>query len=72
MTDTHSSILNTMASIKSADDYIAEGVVPYDSFELMKLPEDLERGIYSYGFEKPSKPQRLAIMPMKNRQDILC
>ena len=61
-----------MASIKSADDYIAEGVVPYDSFELMKLPEDLERGIYSYGFEKPSKPQRLAIMPMKNRQDILC
>ena len=53
-------------------DYIAEGITPFDSFEDMGLHEDLERGIYAFGFEKPSKPQRLAIMPMKNRKDILC
>ena len=61
-----------MASSSSKSDYIAEGVKAYDLFDEMALPEDLERGIYAFGFEKPSKPQRLAIMPMKERHDILC
>jgi len=60
------------AAAAPTHDYIAEGVKTYDLFEHMTLPEDLERGIYAYGFEKPSKPQRLAIMPMKERHDILC
>lgn len=73
MTDKQSSLskVSTMAS-SSPVDYIAEGVTPFEAFDEMGLHENVERGIYSFGFEKPSKPQRLAIMPMKNRKDILC
>lgn len=34
----------------------------YDSFDDMKLSDDLLRGIYSCGFEKPSAIQSLAIV----------
>lgn len=33
------------------------------SFDDMGLKEDLLRGIYAYGFEKPSAIQQRAIMP---------
>lgn len=42
-----------------------------DSFDDMGLEDDLIRGIYSYGFETPSKIQQLAIVPMSKRTDIL-
>jgi translation initiation factor 4A len=34
-----------------------------DSFDEMNLREDLLRGIYAYGFEKPSAIQQRAIIP---------
>lgn len=34
-----------------------------DNFDDMSLKEDLLRGIYAYGFEKPSAIQQRAIMP---------
>lgn len=34
-----------------------------DSFDEMSLRETLLRGIYAYGFEKPSAIQQRAIMP---------
>ncbi|KAF7645997.1 hypothetical protein LDENG_00195260 [Lucifuga dentata] len=34
-----------------------------DSFDEMELKEALLRGIYAYGFEKPSAIQQRAIMP---------
>ena len=34
-----------------------------DSFDDMNLGEDLLRGIYAYGFEKPSAIQQRAIVP---------
>lgn len=34
-----------------------------DSFDEMNLREALLRGIYAYGFEKPSAIQQRAIMP---------
>ena len=34
-----------------------------DNFDDMKLGEDLLRGIYAYGFEKPSAIQQRAIVP---------
>ena len=37
----------------------------------MGLSDDLLHGIYSNGFEKPSKIQRIAITPMRDRRDIL-
>jgi len=43
----------------------------YKSFDDMGLPENLLRGIYSYGFEKPSKIQEKAIVPIRERKDIL-
>lgn len=46
-------------------------VVSTASFEEMGLSEDLLRGIYGYGFEKPSKIQQKAIVPMVKGRDIL-
>jgi len=46
-------------------------VKPYETFDEMGLTDQLSRGIYTYGFEQPSKIQQLAIVPMSNRKDIL-
>lgn len=35
-----------------------------ETFDTMNLKEELLRGIYSYGFEKPSLIQQKAIMPL--------
>lgn len=35
-----------------------------DNFDDMGLKEDILRGIYSYGFEKPSAIQQRAIVPL--------
>jgi translation initiation factor 4A len=45
--------------------------VIYNTFDDMDLENELIRGIYSYGFEQPSKIQQLAIVPMKFKNDIL-
>ena len=41
------------------------------TFDEMNLPENLMRGIYAHGFEKPSKIQQKGIVPMVNGKDIL-
>jgi len=46
-------------------------VKDYVTFDEMPLPENLLRGIYTYGFEKPSAIQRKAIMPIADGQDLL-
>ena len=43
----------------------------HESFDTMGLSDELLHGIYSNGFEKPSKIQRIAITPMRDRRDIL-
>jgi translation initiation factor 4A len=43
----------------------------YDSFESMNLPEKLLRGIFAYGFERPSDIQMKGIVPIMNGSDIL-
>lgn len=42
-----------------------------DSFDSMGLSEPLLRGIYAYGFEKPSAIQQRAIMPLGKGLDII-
>jgi superfamily II DNA/RNA helicase len=37
----------------------------------MGLRDNLLRGIYSYGFEKPSRIQATGIMPILNRRDVI-
>jgi superfamily II DNA/RNA helicase len=46
-------------------------VKEYKAFDDMGLPDNLLRGIYSYGFEKPSRIQEKAIVPIRERKDIL-
>ena len=43
----------------------------YESFDEMGLSDEIIRGIYSYGFETPSKIQQVAIVPMSKSNDIL-
>lgn len=42
-----------------------------NNFDDMGLSEEILRGIYSYGFEKPSEIQSRAIVPMKDGNDII-
>ena len=49
----------------------SDGVEVFNSFDSMGLPEKLLRGIYSFGFEKPSKIQERAIMPIAAGRDVL-
>jgi len=42
-----------------------------DNFDNMGLREELLRGIYSYGFEKPSTIQQKAIVPTISGQDVI-
>ena len=46
-------------------------VEAFASFDDMNLPEKLLRGIYSFGFEKPSEIQKRAIMPIAQGRDVL-
>jgi hypothetical protein len=43
----------------------------HDNFDNMALREDLLRGIYAYGFEKPSAIQQRAIMPLIKGKDLI-
>merc|ERR1711933_257768 len=42
-----------------------------DNFDDMSLREDLLRGIYAYGFEKPSAIQQRAILPCIDGKDVI-
>ncbi|XP_039279973.1 eukaryotic initiation factor 4A-I isoform X2 [Nilaparvata lugens] len=42
-----------------------------ENFDAMNLKEDLLRGIYAYGFEKPSAIQQRAIIPCVERHDVI-
>jgi translation initiation factor 4A len=53
------------------DNSIQDTLKMYESFDDMGLNDELIRGIYSYGFESPSKIQKMAIVPMSKHTDIL-
>ena len=42
-----------------------------ESFDDMNLKEELLRGIYAYGFEKPSAIQQRAIVPCVKGHDVI-
>lgn len=56
------------ASKTTSDEY---EVQVYESFDDMQLPEPLLRGIYGYGFEKPSQIQMKAIVPIVQGRDVI-
>ncbi len=63
--------MNTVSDSEYVVETTSAEFPPVDSFDKMDLNEDLLRGIYSYGFEKPSAIQSAAIMPMVNGRDVL-
>ena len=56
-----------------ADDVLtpSDDVKLYKEFDEMNLPENLLRGIYAYGFEKPSAIQEKGIVPIAEGRDVL-
>lgn len=42
-----------------------------ETFDGMEIPEELLRGIYAYGFEKPSAIQQRAIKPTMLGRDLI-
>ncbi len=49
----------------------SSNVKEYTAFDDMPLPTELLRGIYAFGFEKPSKIQEKAIVPIVEGHDVL-
>lgn len=49
----------------------SEDVQVMPTFDRMKLKEELLRGIYGYGFEKPSAIQQRAIVPIVSGRDVI-
>ena len=44
---------------------------PCSTFDAMRLKPDLLKGIYAYGFEKPSAIQQRAIRPILRGRDVI-
>ncbi len=49
----------------------SEAVKVYATFDALRLKEDLLRGIYGYGFERPSAIQQRAIVPILGGRDVI-
>ncbi|KAK4486260.1 hypothetical protein RD792_008930 [Penstemon davidsonii] len=49
----------------------SQGVEPIMSFDEMGIKDDLLRGIYNYGFEKPSAIQQRAVLPIISGRDVI-
>lgn len=43
----------------------------FESFDSMNLPDELLRGVYAFGFEKPSEIQKRGIVPIAKGNDVL-
>jgi len=46
-------------------------ITVYESFDDMDLKEPLQRGIYAYGFERPSAIQQRGIVPIMQGRDVI-
>lgn len=50
---------------------VVEEVTTYKDFDEMGIPDAILRGIFGYGFEKPSEIQKKAIVPIREGRDVL-
>lgn len=58
-------------AVTSVVEGVSSGYDIYTSFDSMDLPEELLRGVYANGFEKPSPIQQKGIVPIKKKRDLL-
>jgi len=49
----------------------SEDVEVLATFDALGLKEDLLRGVYAYGFERPSAVQQRAILPILKGRDVI-
>mmetsp|Transcript_39625 Transcript_39625/g.64254 ORF Transcript_39625/g.64254 Transcript_39625/m.64254 type:complete len:165 (-) Transcript_39625:56-550(-) len=61
----------TMRDVQSNDISQSEKLKIVASFDDMGLKDDLLRGIYAFGFEKPSAIQQRAILPIVKGRDLI-
>eukprot|EP00966_Prymnesium_polylepis_P332211 7387726-Prymnesium_polylepis.1 len=62
---------SSVAGDEPAIDETDRQYAPIDSFDDMGLREDLLRGIYTHGFERPSAIQQRAIRPLVDMRDLI-
>jgi translation initiation factor 4A len=66
--------MSASASTTTATDITevsSSDIVSYDTFDDMGLRDEILRGIYSFGFEKPSAIQKVAILPVTQGKDVI-
>jgi translation initiation factor 4A len=56
---------------ETTNEFIPDVLEKFETFDDMGLNEDVLRGVYSFGFEKPSPIQQLAIVPMIKGSDLI-
>lgn len=71
MNNNNTQNINTEILETVVDIYDEPKCAAISSFDLMGLQENVLRGIYSYGFEKPSAIQQRAIVPLSEGGDII-
>lgn len=59
------------SSVTEVIDEVPSTVTVYPTFDEMELHEDILRGVYGIGFQKPSAIQQRGIVPIKEGRDIL-
>ena len=80
MSESHTQPTTNVVQDNSGDSADADGgdthpftgeIAEYKSFDDMNLKLNLLRGIYAYGFEKPSPIQSRAIVPILSKRDVI-
>lgn len=60
-----------LEDLDEADFETSKDVTAVKSFDSMGLKHDLLRGVYNYGFEKPSAIQQRAVQPIISGRDVI-
>ena len=56
---------------ENVTEFVPDAIETYESFDDMNLDDNILRGVYAYGFEKPSPIQQQAIVPIIKGKDII-
>lgn len=63
--------LNPETAPAGEQEAVEDTITSVESFDAMQLREELLRGVYAYGFEKPSEVQQKAILPVISGRDCI-
>lgn len=65
-------MLNNVENVEeNVEENIHNSSYEFESWDELEISSDLLRGIYAYGFEKPSPIQKKAIIPIIQKKDII-